>query len=372
MRKPSDRGACLTGAVLLALSLGSSAQAPPAAPAAAADPSALPAELMPKAAQSLLLDATQTPSGYFVAGERGHVLTSGDGKQWTQLALPTRSTFTTIATADGQLWAGGHDGVIVHSADGGKGWQVQRRDPYALAPGQDSADHDLQQGAPLLDLLFTDAQHGFAVGAYSLMLRTEDGGATWTAVKALPDGAGTEPAPVAEASESGVFTAEDLQLGAEENPHFNAIARTGSGALAVVGERGTFLRSRDNGTTWEKVSFPYAGSLFGVLAWEGDHILAYGLRGNVYESLDLGSTWTKVDSGVATNLMGGVALPDGGAALVGSNGAVVVRTKAGEPFAGSTYRTAAGETPALAGVLPAGAAGWLLVGDKGVDTYLPK
>jgi photosystem II stability/assembly factor-like uncharacterized protein len=371
MPQPSVRGACLTGAVLLALSLASSAQAPnPAAPAA--DPSAQPAEIMPKAAQSLLLDATQTPSGYFVVGERGHVLTSGDGKKWSQLPLPTRSTFTAIATADGQLWVAGHDGVIVHSADGGKGWQVQRRDPYVLAPGQDAADHDLQQGAPLLDVVFTDAQHGIAVGAYSLMLTTADGGVTWTAVTALPDGASATPAPMAEASESGVFAAEDLQLGAEENPHFNAIARTATGALAVVGERGTFLRSRDAGATWEKVAFPYQGSLFGVLAWEGDHILAYGLRGNVYESNDLGSTWTKVESGVTFNLMGGTALPDGGAVLVGSNGTVLMRANAGAPFTATTYRNAANETPALAAVLPAGAAGYLLVGDKGVDTYLPK
>jgi photosystem II stability/assembly factor-like uncharacterized protein len=223
----------------------------------------------------------------------------------------------------------------------------------------------------VLDLLFTDATHGLAVGAYSLMLQTSDGGATWTPVQALAADTGAAAEPEAVASESGVFAAEDLQLGEESNPHFNAIARTGSGALALVGERGTFLRSRDNGTTWEKVAFPYAGSLFGVLAWDADHILAFGLRGNAYESADLGSTWTKVDSTVTTNLMGGAALANGGAVLVGSNGTVLVRADGASPFAASTYANAAGEIPALAAVVPTDA-GYVLVGDKGVDTYSPK
>jgi len=191
-------------------------------------------------------------------------------------------------------------------------------------------------------------------------------------VQALPDSSTATSEPEAVASESGVFDAADLQLGEESNPHFNAIARTGSGALAIVGERGTFLRSRDGGATWEKVAFPYAGSLFGVLAWEADHILAFGLRGNVYESSDLGSTWTKVDSTLSTNLMGGAALPSGGAVLVGSNGAVLVRPDGASPFAVSTYANAANETPALAAVIPAGATGYVLVGEKGVDTYEPK
>jgi photosystem II stability/assembly factor-like uncharacterized protein len=371
MSKHSDHGVRLTAALLLALSLPLAAQVPATA-VAPDDPSALPSEIMKRAQNSLLLDVVQTASGFFVAGERGHVLTSSDGRQWRQLATPTRSALTTLATVDGQLWAAGHDGVILHSADGGQKWVVQRRDPYFLAPGTDPADRDLQQGAPILDLVFSDAQNGIAVGAYSLMLATHDGGATWTPVQALGDTTAVADTPEAVANESGVFDAADLELGDEANPHFNAIARTGSGALAVVGERGTFLRSRDGGATWEKLDFPYAGSLFGILAWDADHILAYGLRGNIYESTDLGTSWTKVDSGVSTNLLGGIALADGGAMLVGSNGTVLKRPDTVTPFVASTFHNAAGESPALAGVVPAGAAGFVLVGDKGVETQLVK
>jgi photosystem II stability/assembly factor-like uncharacterized protein len=374
MSKPSVRGASMAGAFLLVLGVYAWAQEAAAPAPKSNDPSALPAEMMErKVKDSLLLDAVQSASGFFVVGERGHILSSGDGTKWEQRAVPTRSTFTAITAApDGHLFAAGHDGVIVHSTDGGQTWTAQRRDPYLLVEGQDPADRDLRQGAPILDLLFLDATHGFAVGAYSLMLQTADGGATWTPIEALPAGVDTGPEPEIVASESGVFDAADLELGEEDNPHFNAIVRTGSGALVVVGERGTFLRSRDSGVTWEKVDFPYAGSLFGVLGWEDDHILAYGLRGNVYESTDLGSTWTKVDSGIATNLLGGIALDGGGAVLVGSNGVVLSRLDGNTPFAQDTFRNAAGETPALAGVLPAGSTGYVLVGEKGVAIYQAK
>ena len=111
--------------------------------------------------------------------------------------------------------------------------------------------------------------------------------------------------------------------------------------------------------------------MFGILAWEDDHILVFGLRGNVYESTDLGDSWNRVDTVVTTSLMGGHALPGGGAVLVGQNGVVLTRPDAASPFAPATFATATGETPLLAGVLPAGD-GYLVIGDKGADLYNPK
>ena len=39
------------------------------------------------------------------------------------------------------------------------------------------------------------------------------------------------------------------KIGEEATPHLNAIARTGSGALLIVGERGSAFQSRDDGAT---------------------------------------------------------------------------------------------------------------------------
>jgi photosystem II stability/assembly factor-like uncharacterized protein len=377
------RRARLGVALLLAAALPLSAQSPEvpaaeaapadaAAPAAATDPVLLDAELLPRASRSLLLDVVQTPAGYFAVGERGHVLVSADGQQWTQAAVPTRATLNTIAAADGLLWAAGHDGVIVQSTDGGKTWERRRAAPWS---------YDLVEptdGVPVMDLLFTDASNGFAVGAYSLMLVTSDGGATWTP-RSVMAAAVAAPEPEADAAtdaeaegDDWTFSEDDLALEAESDPHFNAIARAGSGALVIAGERGTFLRSRDGGETWTSKRLPYEGSMFGVLTWEDDHILVLGLRGNVYESRDLGDSWNRVDTGITTSLMGGHALPGGGAVLVGANGAILMRPDADTPFSATTFQTARGDTPLLSGVVPLGDAGFLVIGDKGADLYRPK
>jgi len=169
-----------------------------------------------------------------------------------------------------------------------------------------------------------------------------------------------------------LFSAEDLELEDEADPHFNAITPLGEHTLVIVGERGTLLRSGDDGATWKRLPFPYKGSMFGVLPLGENQLLAFGLRGNVYESKDGGSSWSKVDSQASVSLMGGALLEGGGVVLAGANGTVLRRDGADQPFTIATFHNAAGETPALAGILPDGRGDFVIVGDKGADTYHPQ
>ena len=329
---------------------------------ASVDSAQLPAEIKTLAAKSLLLDIARTNSGYFAVGERGHVLTSIDGKTWTQVSnIPTRSTLTSIAAIDQQLWAAGHDGIILASADSGKTWARQRIDIY-VAGSENPA-----QGAPILDLLFMDAKHGFAIGAYSLMLETQDGGATWTPRKINTTVAVPKAAPVA--NEAGTFREEDLALGDEADPHFNAMTQLTDGTLVLVGERGTVYRSSDKGATWNRLAFPYKGSMFGVMSWNDNNILAYGLRGNIFESTDRGDSWNKLESNSHVSLMGGVELLNGGAVLVGANGIVLRRNDAASAFTSSVIQTKSGEVPVFSAAANSSDGQLVLVGDKGAELF---
>jgi len=339
------------------------------------DPVSAPAEPMPLAARSLLLDVVHAGEHYVAVGARGNVLLSDDGRTWRQSAVPTRTTFTAVTAVDANIWAVGHDGVIAHSADAGEHWEMQRQDPWKAPAAGDSAAPNPQQGAPLLDVLFLDIHRGYAIGAYSLALETADGGATWqtlTVAKAKADAAAADETTGAAKGDHGdkqTFSKDELKLGQEAAPHFNAIARTGSGALFIVGERGSAFRSRDEGATWQRLQLPYDGSMFGVIGYEADHVLAFGLRGHVYESSDLGEHWTQVPTGTELSLMGGSALPDGGSSIVGANGIVLVRTHAGEPLK-SYVDEAAG---ILAAVVPVAAGNGLLVaGENGVSLFQPQ
>ena len=356
------------------------ATAPPAPiqPASAwIDPINAPAELVPLASRSLLLDVARSADRYVAVGARGNILLSDDGRAWRQSAVPTRTTFTAVTTIDAQIWAVGHDGVIAHSADGGGHWELQRQDPWKAPVAGDTAVPDPHQGAPLLGVLFLDIHRGYAVGAYSLALKTTDGGATWQALTVAKaksnadagDDLGTEKNAKSDHGDKLTFSKDELKLGQEATPHFNAIARTGSGALLIVGERGSAFRSRDEGATWQRLQLPYDGSMFGVIGYEADHVLAFGLRGHVYESSDLGEHWTQVATGTELSLMGGAALPDGGASIVGANGIVLLRAKAGEPLKSYVDESAG----IIAAVLPlANGGGLLIAGENGVSLFQPQ
>ncbi|MEO7200161.1 MAG: YCF48-related protein [Dokdonella sp.] len=372
--QPIRRGLVLAGSLLL----GVAAHAAPVT--SAPDPLVRPAEVMPKAPASLLLDLVQTGGNYVVVGERGHVLRSSDGNEWVQVVdVPLRVTLTAVTGVDQQLWAVGHDGTILHSSDGGLHWQTQRHDPWH-APAEDASDDNIRQGVPLLDVLFSDAEHGFAVGAYALLLATSDGGKTWQEVEIHGSRAASSQAldeeehgdEVAEATDvphSDVFSAAELQISQEPEPHLNAIARTGSGGLVIVGERGAVFRSRDDGKSWVRSQLPYDGSMFGVLGFEGERVLSFGLRGNVFESTDLGENWNRIPTDTQLSLMGGRALVNGGAVIVGANGVLLRRAQAGAAIETFVVPSAG----VISGVAPVSDSADLLVtGENGVRRYHPK
>jgi photosystem II stability/assembly factor-like uncharacterized protein len=139
--------------------------------------------------------------------------------------------------------------------------------------------------------------------------------------------------------------------------------------LFIVAERGTAFRSRDEGQSWERLDLPYQGSMFGVLGYDGQRVLAFGMRGNAIESDDLGDTWNELETGTELSLMGGSALQGGGAVIVGANGAVLHRGSSDAPITLHTYHTAAQETPVLSGVLAQGQSTFVVSGDKGIGRY---
>ncbi len=332
----------------------------------AADDSVLQnAEIMPRAVNSLMLDIAESSDRAIAVGERGHILVSESRRGWRQIEkVPTRSTLVAVSAVGNKVWAVGHEGVILHSADGGLTWVRQRVAPF------DKNSTDLTNGAPLLDVLFTDESNGIAIGAYSLMLVTHDGGQTWNQQNVLGK---TDDEILTQQSEDNsvvnddnwTFDQEDLDLDEESDPHLNAIARTGDGSFFIVAERGAAFRSTDNAATWERIQLPYEGSMFGVIGFEGAHILCFGLRGNVYESPDLGTTWQKVETGTTLSLMGGDGFDNGGAVLVGANGIVLSRVNGTENFRTSTHP----DGNVLASVVSLSAAEFAVAGETGLSVF---
>ena len=298
-------------AVVLAL-------APVVSAGAAEDGNALKARL---AARSLLLDIAAADGHLVAVGERGHILFSDDrGATWTQADVPTTVTLTGVFLLDRNLgWAVGHDAVVLHTADGGRTWTLQRSAP--------------EEERPLFDVYFSDAAHGFAIGAYGAFLATADGGATWTERRI-----------------------------SEEDVHLHHIARAASGALFIAAESGTLLRSDDGGASWRELPSPYEGSLFATVPLEGKALLLLGLRGHLFRSEDGGESWTALASGTEAMLTDGVVLGDGRVVVTGLAGVVLVSEDHGRTFAVHHQPARQG----IVAVAPAGDGAIALAGEFGV------
>jgi photosystem II stability/assembly factor-like uncharacterized protein len=281
-----------------------------------------PAEMMPLASKSLLLDVTNTGERLVAVGDRGHILLSANGNDWAQAPVPVRAPLTAVHFVDAQNgWAVGHDATILRTQDGGQTWTLQNFEP------------ELEY--PFLDVLFLDAERGFAVGAYGLMYQTFDGGESWNEA--------------------------DAPAIRDEEVHFNSITRLADGQLFIAGEMGMLGVSADQGQTWERLESPYKSSFFGALPMGNSGALIYGLRGTVYTATDVRGKWTELQTGTVATMFGGTTLPDGRMALVGLNGTVILTDGVSPP---QVVKTPAG-TP-LSAVISFGDA-MLAVGESGVQ-----
>lgn len=306
----------------------------------------LPALRTDDAHESLLLHVASNSERILAVGEQGHILYSDDdGANWNHAEVPVSLAITGVTFASPtSAWATAHDGVLLHSTDGGQTWQMQlsstevarlsataaEKTVENLQAAVDQASDDvleelqwalddatfafedalaaIEEGvtSPLLDVRFVDEQHGYVLGSYGMMLHTADGGATWTS--------------------------QSDQLDNPEKFHLYSMARSASGALLVVGESGTLLRSPDGGENWVRPESPYSGSFFGAVAASDGGLLAFGLRGNVFRSVDDGDTWEPVSTGDQRTLLGGMTRADGTIILVGSAGAVLSSADNGASF----------------------------------------
>lgn len=327
---------------LAALALG---LAPPALAqdAEREDPAERPAVIAPLAERSLLLDLAWAGGRVFTVGERGHILHSDDaGRTWIQSRVPASANLTAAYFADAKNgWAVGHVETILATSDGGESWRLVHLEP--------------ENPQPLLDVAFADASRGVAVGAYGVVYVTTDGGSVWSQVpfepEVLPGAGKVEPADDMEA---------EIDLGFEF--HLNAIARGPPGRMYIGAEAGRLFRSDDDGATWRELPSPYDGSFHGILALEGDALLAFGLRGNLFRSEDGGFTWAAIPTGTTALLDGGARIDADTVVVVGMQGVILVSRDGGRSFTLHQQD----DRKAISAVVPSGDGELILAGEGGV------
>ncbi|MDM0113694.1 YCF48-related protein [Variovorax sp. J22R133] len=319
-----------------------------------------PARTSALAAQRLITAIARAGDRLVAVGQRGHIVCSADGGQtWTQSPVPVSSDLTAVSFVDDKVgYATGHDGIVLGTRDGGLRWtrlldgrqanklvleHMQRR---AAAPDASEQDKKLLAEAqrndeagpdkPFLDLHFANANEGFVVGAYGLVMHTADGGKQW------------EP-----------------WFDRIDNPGLlNLYAICASrDALHVAGEGGLMLKLDRGAKRFVALTSPYKGSLFGLQATQAG-VLAYGMRGNAFLSTDEGAAWEPVKTGLGASIVGSALGADGTLVLVDQGGGIAVSGDGGRSFAASPVRS---QVP-LAAVAFSGKAELVVGGPRGLRT----
>jgi photosystem II stability/assembly factor-like uncharacterized protein len=296
--------------------------------------SAVPSEL---ATQSMIFSIRKFGDRHFATGHRGHILYSDDaGETWTQAEVPVRSSILDIYFPSPELgWAVGHEGVILHSADGGKSWVKQydgvRYGEEGLAYYQklveenpddelypylvEEMDFAISQGAdkPLFKIRMHSTTSGHALGAYGMILRTEDAGKNWTHVlHTMENDSFYHIFDFAQlpgerkfflAGEAGLLMVGDATLenaGAKrihsvpwEGSFFTSSA-TSDGAIVMGGLRGRMFRTEDIGTNWQVVEKPPTSALVDSTRLSNDNLVFVGIAGEVLLSMDNGASFSRL------------------------------------------------------------------------------
>ena len=279
--------------------------------------------IAPLASRSLLVNITLAHGRWFVVGERGHILYSDNGVDWSQARTPTQNLITAVFFINGkQGWAVGHDAVILYTEDRGETWNLQYSDP--------------ESETPLMDVFFFDDKKGLSVGAYGLVLVTEDGGQTW----------------------------EAKSVDEEMDRHLNALFNFNN-ELYMVGESGVVYRSEDQGNTWIKIELPYSGSLFGVSSLSNKELLVFGLQGNAFSSTDRGQSWEKIDIPINGSLFGHALYKNGCSVIVGKGGILLRKCPGQNEYQDLRYPN----FNDLVDVFYMDEKNLLLVGEKGVEKF---
>lgn len=248
--------------------------------------------------KTMMLGVTLAGTRIVAVGDRGVILLSDDdGKTYRQAKqVPTRATLTGASFIDAkQGWAAGHWGVILHTADGGDTWSMQR--------------DDMSVDQPLHTIWFKDKDHGIAAGLFSLLLVTDDGGKSWKTAT-LPAALGGKRS--------------DLNL--------FRIFPDKQGNVLIVGEQGAVYRSADIGKTWELLATGNKGTLWAGIVLSDNSILVGGISGKILRSSDNGKTWNQVASGTKSSITDFIELANGQVLGVGLDGYSVTSENHGETF----------------------------------------
>ena len=273
----------------------------------------------------------------FVAGDSGYLaMTTDGGQNWLRQSLNTKEDISEIyfRNDDNGYLVAGKDMFL--TKNGGRTWQK------TLIFNADSFRGNTPE---FLSIRFADKKLGFAVGSLltgsgknarvvdSVVMRTNDGGETWSRVIGPSkrelfhlDFVNDERGWIV-GDEGLILTTYDgglnwqVQKSGTTRALYNVDFRDSENGF-IVGEDGIILRTENGGASWQVVKTSFPRTFLRVNFSDDKNGWIVGLGGTILHSADKGRTWVQQESNTKDNLYGLFMAKKYGFA-VGAKGSVI-------------------------------------------------
>lgn len=271
---------------------------------------------------------TDARTGWVVGEEKDGVFigvvmsTTDGGSTWKRQVIDSLGLTCIYRVSDRVLLIGGGGGVMYRSSDLGASWVKIRTGVKCI----------------FTKILFRDSLNGFATGYYGAVLRTTDGGSTWSECTRIA----TADSTIYDVHDmffqgDDLFVAADLKIlrstddgtswsvvpttFKDEEMWYAGIVSLGSRVLCVMAS-GSVYSSSDGCRTWTTLT-PMAPGAFNVVFRDSLNGFACGQLGFLQKTSDGGHTWTNVGTGTQSYLTMVSMVDSSVAYCVGKDGVVL-------------------------------------------------
>ncbi|HGY54906.1 MAG TPA: T9SS type A sorting domain-containing protein [Caldithrix abyssi] len=283
-----------------------------------------------------IFDVSATGDSTFVLAGYGYtVFISTDGGQNWQVSGDYVSDYVynykAFTVDENTFFVGGQNGHLVKTTDGGATW----------------TNIDIPTGQKIQFMHFVDADNGFVFAQYGQWFKTFDGGQSWTPLLEWPNvtfkGMGfSEPDHIFATGWAGEYTMtsdgynwtypDNKKTGSTEKIYAVEFISPTVGFLG--GTEGLLLKTTDGGETWAEVSNPMYDdqkSIY-VVKQIGQKLYAGGRSGYVMVSDDNGDTWSLIPNSSTSSVYDFWQASDTLLVAVGSSGKIFYSTSAIDSF----------------------------------------
>jgi photosystem II stability/assembly factor-like uncharacterized protein len=229
---------------------------------------------------------------------------TGHGAALEKTGYVNRDDLFSIFFADAQNgWSCGRWGTVLHTADGGKAWEVQKSGTQNT----------------LSAIYFVDPSNGWAVGNSGTIIHTADGGKTWKNqnspvpfyhmdvcfVSPLKGWVVSEKTHILYTSNGGKTW--EVQF-SDEDYILKSISFPDESHGWAAGEFGHLYHTDDGGISWKKLAgeayidentgdLKGGPFLYDIAAVDDSSAWAVGIEGRVIMTRDAGATWNEIQTG---------------------------------------------------------------------------